>query len=430
MRKLVLPVLLALALLISACGPAKTQSATSPTTAPASASATQVSPTPTTAPYTDDKAPCKPLNILDFMLPTLKATVAEVTSTDHIKGASNAPITLMLYTDLQCPFCAQADPIFNAVAKAYPNDVRLVFRHWPLTSLHDKAVQAAEAAEAAGRQGKFFEMTEFLFTNQAEWSGKSAADFTSWLNGKVSTLGLNAANFATDWKDSAIVQKVNTDLAVSNQLFGELSKAMPEAGGFGTPTLFINNYLFVAQQRTVESISLIINLLKSNKANTLECPATTIDASKDYFATLTTNKGDIVIDLLEKVAPTSVNSFVNLAQKGWFNNNIFFANDQIVLSGDKSNTGYGGPGYATKDEINPAYTFDKEGMVGLPNFGPGTNGSQFFINKAAFSAINGRYSIFGTVTKGMEVVKSLVSYDETKPVDTADKILSVVISTK
>jgi cyclophilin family peptidyl-prolyl cis-trans isomerase len=156
----------------------------------------------------------------------------------------------------------------------------------------------------------------------------------------------------------------------------------------------------------------------------------TIDTAKNYIATISTTKGDFVIDLLEKVAPVAVNSFVSLAQNGWFKGNIFFGTEQYVLTGDKSNTSYGGPGYAFKDEIDSQYNFDKEGMVGLPNFGPGINGSQFFINKASFSAINGRYTIFGIVTQGMDVIKSLVSYDESKPIDSFDKILNVTITTK
>lgn len=428
MRKSLLPVLFILGLLISACGSSQNQSTTvvSPTSSAATNSA--ASPTPTAAPYTDEKTTCKPLNILDFMLYTLKVKLPEVKPDEWMIGSVNAPITLTLYTDLQCPFCSQADPIFMEVAKAYPNDVRLVFRHWPLSSIHPNAVEAAIAAEAAGKQGKFFEMTEFLFTHQADWSSKTNADLITWLNSQAASIGLNATKFANDLKDPAIAQKVNNDKSTSDTLFQQLSVVMPEIGGFGTPTLFIDNYLFQAQERSVKSISFIIDLIKFNKSNTLACPVMEIDTSKDYKATIKTTKGDIVIDLLEKDAPTSVNSFVSLAKKGWFDNNVIFSTDQVVLSGDKSNTGYGNAGYAFKDEISSKYNFDKEGMVALPNFGPGTNGSQFFINKISFSAINGRYTIFGTVTQGMDVVKALVSYDDSKPIDQADKILSVTIT--
>jgi cyclophilin family peptidyl-prolyl cis-trans isomerase/protein-disulfide isomerase len=422
MRKALLPILFVLALLLSACGTAQTQSTSvaAPTTA--------VVPTPTLAPYTDEKTPCKSLNILDFMLYSMKVKIAEASADEWIDGSVSAPITMILYTDLQCPYCSKFDEVFRGVVKAYPNDVRLVFRHWPLSSIHPNAEQAAIAAEAAGKQGKFFVMTDFLFVNQAEWSGKTSADFSKWLQEKSTTVGLDATQFAKDLTDATIVKKVKDAKKTSDTLFEQLSIAMPEAGGFGTPTLFIDNYLFRAQEMSVKSISFIVDLIKFNKTNTLECPAMSIDQNKDYKATISTTKGDILVDLLEKEAPVSVNSFISLTKKGWFNNNVIFTTDQVILSGDKSNTSYGNAGYAFVDENRIKFTFDKEGMLALPNFGPGTNGSQFFINKVGVSAINGRYTIFGTVTQGMDVVKSLVSYDETMPLDKADKIVSITIT--
>jgi len=389
---------------------------------------TAIQPTPTMAPYTDDQTPCKPLNVLNFMLPSTKTDLPKVTTSEWVRGSFDAPITLYLYDDLQCPYCAQADPIFNEVVKAFPNDVRLVFRHWPLASIHPNAIQAAIAAEAAGRQGKFFAMTEFLYANQSEWSGKSTADFVTWLNSKAASLGLDAAKFASDLKDPAIAQKVNADMAASNNLFEQLITTMPEAGGFGTPTLFIENYLFSGLERSVQSISSIIDILKFTKSNSLECPAMEIDKNKNYIAKVTTTKGDILIDLLEKDAPLSVNSFVSLAKKGWFDNNVIFTTEQVIITGDKSNTGYGNAGYAFKDEISPKYNFDKEGIVAMNNFLSGTNSSLFFINKTSFSAINGRYPIFGIVTQGMDVVKALTLYDGSQPIEQADKIISVTIT--
>ena len=427
MRKFFLPVLIVFALLLGACGTVKT--ATTVTAVPtAAANATTVpgSPTPTPAPYTDNQTPCKPFNILDRILPASLVKIPDVTSADWVNGPANAPVTFIVYTDLQCPYCAQADPIFNAVLKAFPNDIRLVFRHWPLVQLHANALQAAKAAEAAGKQGKFFEMADFLFTNQSEWSAKSAADFTTWLNGKAASLGLDPAKFAADWNDPAIAQKVTADQVASDKLGGELSQAYQT--GFGTPTLIINGSPYM-EQRSVELLSLVVNLIKNSAVQ--QCPTTIIDSTKDYSATITTTKGDIVIDLLEKVAPVSVNSFISLAQKGWFKDNAFFVvRNELVMTGDKTNTGYGGPGYAFKDEIDPAYTFDKEGVVGMYNFEPGTNGSQFFILKAPMTALNGRYTIFGVVTQGMDVLKAMALYESTQGLDSADKILSVTITAK
>jgi cyclophilin family peptidyl-prolyl cis-trans isomerase/protein-disulfide isomerase len=435
MRKIFFPVMLILAFVLTACGNAKT-----PTTAPTAApNATAVpgaptaavvattapgasNPAPTPTPFTDNQTPCKPYDFVDIeVLPASKVPIPDVTTADHVTGPEN---------DLQCPYCGQADPIFNAVLKAFPNDVRLVFRHWPLISLHDKALQAAKAAEAAYKQGKFFEMTEFLFTNQTEWSAKSPADFTTWLNGKTTSLGLDAAKFAVDWNDPAIAQLVAADQAASDALFAKLSQAYPEVAGFGTPTLFINGSLY-NDQRSVEFLSQIVNLIKNKDTTIQQCPATIIDPKKDYSATITTTKGDIVIDLLEKVAPFTVNNFVSLAQSGWYKDNVFLTvTDQYALTGDKTNTGIGVPGYAFKNEIDPAYTFDKEGVVSMYNFGPGKNGSWFFITKAPFPAIDERYTIFGVVTNGMDILKSLTLSTNVQSLASADKILSVTITAK
>ena len=436
MRKFFFPILIVFALLLSACGNAKTATtaSTAPTVPTAAANATTAPgatvPAPTATPYADSQTVCKPYNFIDEIFPTSLVPIPDVTSADRVKGPANAPVTFIVYTDLQCPYCAEADPIFNAVLKAFPNDVRLVFRHWPLASIHANALQAARAADAAGKQGqdKFFAMTELLFTNQSVWSSKSAADFTTWLNGKSASLGLDAAKFAVDWNDPAIAQKVNADLAASDKLGEELSQAYQT--GFGTPTLIINGSPYM-EQRNVELLSLVVNLIKNKNTAVQQCPASIIDPKKDYFATFTTTKGDIVIDLLEKVAPVSVNSFISLAQKGWFKDNAFFVvRNELVMTGDKTNTGYGGPGYAFKDEIDPAYTFDKEGVVGMYNFGPGTNGSQFFILKAPLAALNGQYTIFGVVTQGMDVLKAMALHETTQSLDSADKILSVTITEK
>jgi cyclophilin family peptidyl-prolyl cis-trans isomerase len=231
-----------------------------------------------------------------------------------------------------------------------------------------------------------------------------------------------------DWNDSAIAKKLDADLASSNKLGGELNQAYQTT--FGTPTLIINGSPYM-EQRSVELLSLVVNLIKNKNMAVQQCPATIIETNKDYSATITTNKGDIVIDLLEKSAPIAVNNFVSLAQSGWFSNNAFFVvRDQFAMTGDKTNTGLGGPGYAFKDEVDPKLAFDKEGVVGMYNFGPGTNGSQFFILKTPLTALNGRYTIFGLVTQGLDVLKTLALHETNQSVDSADKILSVTITAK
>lgn len=94
--------------------------------------------------------------------PTIGA-IRPVSDTDHIRGAANAKITLIEYSDLECPYCKQFHPTLLQVVADYPNDVRWVYRHAPIKQLHSKAPLEAEATECAGEQGKFWELTDMIY---------------------------------------------------------------------------------------------------------------------------------------------------------------------------------------------------------------------------------------------------------------------------
>jgi len=89
--------------------------------------------------------------------------VRDVTAEDHVRGSSNAKVTVIEYSDLECPFCKRFHPTMQQLVDEYPNDVRWVYRHFPLEQLHSKATKQAEATECAGEQGKFWEMTDKIF---------------------------------------------------------------------------------------------------------------------------------------------------------------------------------------------------------------------------------------------------------------------------
>jgi protein-disulfide isomerase len=89
-----------------------------------------------------------------------------VTPLDHIKGPANAPVTLVEYGDYECPFCGAAHPIVQAVLKRFGKKLRFVFRHFPMSQIHPFAESAAQSAEYAGAQGKFWEMHDGLYENQ------------------------------------------------------------------------------------------------------------------------------------------------------------------------------------------------------------------------------------------------------------------------
>ncbi|HET7036655.1 MAG TPA: peptidylprolyl isomerase [Thermomicrobiaceae bacterium] len=139
-------------------------------------------------------------------------------------------------------------------------------------------------------------------------------------------------------------------------------------------------------------------------------PAMQIDTNKSYQATLHTSKGDIVIDLLAKEDPVTVNNFVFLAQQGFYDNVPFhrIIKDFMIQTGDPTGTGRGGPGYRFQDEpVTGDYT---PGTVAMANAGPNTNGSQFFIMTQDYSGkLPKNYTIFGKVSQGMDVVQAIAN---------------------
>jgi cyclophilin family peptidyl-prolyl cis-trans isomerase len=305
---------------------------------------------------------------------------------------------------------------------AYPDEVRIVYRHFPLLSIHDKAALATQAAEAAGKQDQFWEMHDLLFEKQAEWSELSVEDFEAWLVERATELGLDADQFQADMIDpatAAIAQKGWDDGMAANLR--------------GTPSLLLNGIPYDGQYDP-SSLQAILQMMKLEAIQFTECPPMTIDQAKQYTATLETEKGDIVIDLLDDTAPLAVNSFIFLANNGWFDGVTFHRviPGFVAQAGDPTGTGYGGPGYAFVNEVSTDLKFDKEGVVGMANSGADANGSQFFITLAPAPNLDGGYTIFGQVIAGMDVVNSLTPRNpqENANLPPGDKILSVKIEEK
>ena len=138
-------------------------------------------------------------------------------------------------------------------------------------------------------------------------------------------------------------------------------------------------------------------------------PLMTIDPSANYTADIRTNQGRITIDLFASQAPKTVNSFVFLAQEGFYNGIIFHRviPGFMIQGGDPTGTGTAGPGYSYEDEIDPSLVFDGPGILAMANAGPNTNGSQFFITVAPTPNLNGNHTIFGRVTGGQDVVSGI-----------------------
>jgi cyclophilin family peptidyl-prolyl cis-trans isomerase len=127
----------------------------------------------------------------------------------------------------------------------------------------------------------------------------------------------------------------------------------------------------------------------------------------------------------------AVNNFIFLVKQGWYDGVTFHRvlPGYIAQAGDRSGTGFGGPGYAFDNEISSFLTFDGPGVVAMANAGPGSNGSQFFITYTATPNLNGGYTIFGRVIAGMAVAQMLTPRDPSRALDLppGDKILSVTI---
>ena len=162
-------------------------------------------------------------------------------------------------------------------------------------------------------------------------------------------------------------------------------------------------------------------------------PPMTIDLTKAYVATIKTDKGEITIMLDSQAAPAAVNSFVFLARQGYYDGTPFMeiaknpdGTPFAAQAGDPTRTGLGTPGYSIAKEATAA-PFDK-GAVGMGGSSATSNGGQFFISFGDYPALTGKYTIFGRVIAGMDVLSKLSLLDPGKPAAAGDEILSVSIS--
>jgi protein-disulfide isomerase len=163
-----------------------------------------------------------------------------------VKGPENAPVTIVEFSDYQCPFCARSEPVVAQVVREYGDKVRFVYKHFPLVSIHPRALPAALAAAAADRQGKFWEMHEVLFANQRALQSEQ-------LKGYAERLGLDVQKFEADLQAPETRKLVQDDVRLAQQL-----------GVRGTPTVFVNGKLL--RDRTPEGFKQAIDLLLKQDA--------------------------------------------------------------------------------------------------------------------------------------------------------------------
>ncbi len=171
----------------------------------------------------------------------------QVQSTDNTKWSKKNQRILVEFSDLQCPACAQYHSILLkelSKDKEVTDNVTFIYKHFPLDAAHPHAREAAYAAEAAGKQGKFFEMHDLLFENQNAWSGEENPVET--FVGYAKKLKLNEKQFNTDMKSKEIQDKVQNDFILGTKV-----------GVQGTPTFFLNGKK-LANPATIEEFKQIL----------------------------------------------------------------------------------------------------------------------------------------------------------------------------
>jgi len=351
---------------------------------------------------------CEADPLVDLPTAGLPITIA---GEEWNKGASveDAFLTIVEYSNFQCPACASSTSAISTLLETTPG-IRLIFRHLPLESLHDKAYLAAEAAEAAGAQGKFWEMHSLIFDRAlqgyiamqsgqttTEWIALSREEAPAEFGRLAQELGLDIERFNSDLENGTYREKVEAQVTE----FGTLG--LP----FATPTFIvgINGVYFKPDISSYDDLVYFLAVAKMQQSDFTffnAPPEMAVTEAQTYQATLKTTQGDIVMELSGALAPTHVNSFVFLAQQQWYNDSeFFFVRDNFVaLTGDPTNTTYGYPGYYCDGEKQS--TFSETGTVGvLPN-------GQFFITLGAEAMqLAGQFAEIGRVVEGMEVLGRL-----------------------
>jgi protein-disulfide isomerase len=182
----------------------------------------------------------------------MKQLTPSVNSADHIFGNPIAPLELVEYGDYECPYCGRAYPIVKDIQQQLGSNIKLVFRHFPLSKIHPHAFSAAVAAEAAGLQGKFWEMHDIIFENQKTLDAEHILLFA----GK---LGLDLDRFKNDIQQEGLIDKVEKDF-----------ESGIRSGTNRTPTFFINEIKFDGEWTDNLLLQYLKSILAGNRPKVYE----------------------------------------------------------------------------------------------------------------------------------------------------------------
>jgi cyclophilin family peptidyl-prolyl cis-trans isomerase/protein-disulfide isomerase len=330
---------------------------------------------------------------------------------DHIIGElENYAVTIIVYNDFSCDGCLTIAQTLAKTLELYPDDVRLIFRYFPILGGNDNGVIAAKAAEAAGKQGKFWLMHDLLYTTRDQWRELDPQGLGEFIYEKVKELELSDEQFDLDLNSQEVTELI--------------AQHYDEALNFAStgPVVLVEGTLTPPYITTVEDFliwmeTMMIPYGRHVKENQFtECPPMTINEKDSYTATLHTEKGDVVLALYPDVAPVTVNNFIFLAENDYYDNTPFYAVIEgfVAQAGDPSGTGWGTPGFFYDLEVSPELNFERPYMLAMGNSGPGASNSQFFITFSPMTHLNGQHTIFGEVLDGVDVLKALSFRDPEK----------------
>lgn len=148
-------------------------------------------------------------------VPQATGAAVEAKDDDWVKGNKEARVTLIEYSDFECPACKSFSPLINRLSEEYKDNLKVIYRHYPLPQ-HKNALSAAKASEAAGKQGKFWEMHDLLFDKQEQWSNES--DIVARLEMYAQSLGLNKDQWRVDYESKEVADAVSADVTLANSI--------------------------------------------------------------------------------------------------------------------------------------------------------------------------------------------------------------------
>jgi cyclophilin family peptidyl-prolyl cis-trans isomerase/protein-disulfide isomerase len=340
---------------------------------------------------------------------------------EHFQGPANALDTIMVYIDFTCEKCKALAESLNALIKDDP-DVRVVVRHLPVGEASVLAAKASEAAATLGGEDGFWAMHDQLFEHQSEWIGLKGDALNQKFSDYATAIGLDGA---------ALVSSLNDE--VYKNMMDYAPTAAQALKVTAAPAYFVDDLPVTDAPIDLPTLKLILNVVRMQRTYS-KAPPMQIDPTKDYVAWITTEHGDIAVDLYADLAPETVNNFAYLACTGFYDNITWHRvlPGFVAQTGDPSGSGFGGPGYTIHDEFkNSDLIFDKAGWLSMAHTSaPDSASSQFFITTGPTENLNGSFTIFGKVVGGQSVVLKITPRDPSQSsteLPPGDKLITIIV---